>query len=143
MKKIKRGDADWHPQSSLPDSCWAQSHRVAAAHVNSCCCCDSIPCLGVSSSDPQLQNNTHPSSPVFASLTSVTTVDTNLNTQCKSEEKVYQVQVVRQHQVQHQVLSSTGKEVKLLSSSQKKKQLGQQSHQNCLRFQRLCWGEEV
>ena len=62
--------ADWHPQSSLPDSCWAQSHRVAAAHVNSCCCCDSIPCLSVSSSDPQLQNNTHPSSPVFASLAS-------------------------------------------------------------------------
>ena len=61
-------------ESSLPDSFWAQSYRVVAVRQQVLLQCSNAHVLWscVASSDPQLQYNKHPSSPVFASLTSVT-----------------------------------------------------------------------
>ena len=74
------------------------------------------------------------------------TVTSNLNPQCKSEEKINQFIKSKwcdNIKFDVQVLPSTGKVVNQFSSSPKKKQLGQQFHQSCLKLQRLRWGVEA
>ena len=118
MKKIKRGDADWLPQSSLPDA-FRISHivlrhcastRAAAmlvSHVSMCPhlthSCDTIHIPAALSLPPYQRGDRD--------------YDTNLNPQCKSEEKFSSRSSLVER---HQVLSSTGKEVKLFLQVQRR-----------------------
>ena len=91
MKKIKRGDADWHPQSSLPDAFWLR-------HIVSRQCASTRAAVMLMSYGPSWPHLTPSCStiniPAALSLPPYQcgdrNYDTNLNPQCKSEEEVNQ-----------------------------------------------------